>query len=199
MTMLVKTGFLHGIQDILENINCTFGGSGIECHERNFRWSGRWSYNRECARIADMFCCQPGSYMHTLVAEIARTPQSVKSDTEYIATYRQACGEFQRAMRQVPGCGARSAAERPCSGEWGVGLPWQFPGTEQILLDALARRRGDLPPDRGLPPPSDRRTGGSFWERSKGALFVVAVIGILYLGFRIFAGFGTSVARRVRT
>lgn len=199
--MIVRERFLSGtVRDLLDWVNCTFTGSGIDCSTQNGMWGSRWSYNRQCANIADMFCCEPGSYMHALVAEIARTPASVKSDAQYIAEYRRACDQMQQAMKAVPQCGARSAAERPCSGPWGVGKPWQFPGTEAILMDALARRRSGTITDPGdVIPPEAPGGGGSLWEKAKGALFVIAVIGVLYLGFRLFTGFGTSVARRVRT
>lgn len=198
--MIVKPGFLSGtVADLLDWVNCTFTGRGIDCSTENRAWSRRWSYNRQCAQIADMFCCEPGSYMHALVAEIARTSPLVKSDAQYIAEYRRACEQMQQAMRAVPNCGARSAAERPCSGPWGVGTPWQFPGTEAILMEALARRRagGFTGPADVIPPSAPGAS--TFWEKAKGALFVIAVIGVLYLGFRLFTGFGTSVARRVRT
>lgn len=199
--MLIKQGFLSGtVEDLLDWVNCTFTGRGIDCSTQNGKWGRRWSYNRQCAQIADMFCCEPGSYIHALVAEIARTPASVKSDAQYMAEYRRACEQMQQAMRAVPECGPKSAAERPCSGPWGVGKPWQFQGTEAIVLEALERRRtGGISKPSDVIPPTAPGTDGSFWEKAKGALFVIAVIGVLYLGFRLFTGFGTSVARRVRT
>lgn len=192
-----------GLSGILRQILCSVFGYSVECRDPTSGYRVGLSVSPNCANIADAFCCGPGSIIKELERQILSSDPVQYPDSYWWSVYDQVCGEYWSQLSRIPGCGPRSAAERPCRGRWtvpsvvaaGVDNP-----PLRTIESALARRRalggGGAPTFPSLPEVPPPPTHSGFW---KGVGTVVLILGGMYLSFLLISSFTQRAARRVRT
>jgi|GEM_PF-4087375 len=204
---LTMTNSPSGLGSLLRRIVCSVFGYSAECRDPATGYRIGLSVRPDCTNIADAFCCGPGSIIKEMERQILQSDPMTYPDSYWWSVYDQVCAEYWGKLSSIPGCGPRSAAERPCRGQWTV------PSVIRAGVDnppfrtieaALRARRvwGVTPPPEGdgtqppSPPPLPTDSRSDFW---KGVGTVVLIIGGMYLSFLIVSSFTQRAARRVRT
>jgi hypothetical protein len=195
--------------NVFRQILCSvFGGYSAECRDPSTGYRIGLSVSPTCSNIADAFCCGPGSIIKEMERQILQSDPVQYPDSYWWSLYDQACAEYWSALSRVPGCGARSAAERPCRGRWTVPsvVAAGVDNPPLRTIESALRARRSMPWTPGQPPgdttpilpptPTPPTTDQGFW---KGVGTVVLILGGMYLSFLVVSSFTRRAAQRVRT